>query len=291
MIKNIRKWFRHTSSKELLLYFLILVLVVVGLIGFLHANRVNKKEKQLEAQEFQLRDSLEVYGRLHSVDSLLLRGDYREAIEDYKSLLADRFAVGFDVVGDHLKIARHLLEVSELKSDSLSGDSTVDTLIVDRQATPEEVRLYDSLTFALTKTRWQVENLRKQLTSSTQGQYLTFSSSKGTTVHYVGDVRNNQAHGKGVALLNSGSRYEGEWKKNQRDGYGTFYWADGEYYEGNYKNDKRHGQGTYYWTNGEKFIGQWENDQRNGRGIFHGEEGDVIAKGIWKNDELVEMDK
>ena len=69
------------------------------------------------------------------------------------------------------------------------------------------------------------------------------------------------------------------------------YWPDGEYYEGSYLNDERSGIGTYTWPNGDKFIGEWARDMRNGEGIFYNKKGEVIAKGSWKNDELVSVSK
>ena len=160
-----------------------------------------------------------------------------------------------------------------------------------QDVTSEEIKQFDSLNFALDKAHMQVKYLENQLKENTSGAYLTFSTSKGKQAHYVGQVKNKMAQGHGVALLNTGSRYEGEWKSNLRHGQGTFYWPDGQYYEGQYKDDRRHGLGTYHWTNGQKFTGYWENDQRNGEGTFYGEEGEVVAKGIWKDDELVKVDK
>ena len=72
---------------------------------------------------------------------------------------------------------------------------------------------------------------------------------------------------------------------------GSFYWPDGEHYEGTYRNDRRTGQGTYIWPTGEKFVGEWENDERNGEGVFYGPEGNVVARGTWKDDELVEVEE
>ena len=152
----------------------------------------------------------------------------------------------------------------------------------------EDPRKVDSVLFVLKKSRMKIQNLQRQLEQKAAGEYLTFQSSKGSKVHYVGQVKNNKAHGEGLALLETGSRYEGDWKENQRHGEGAFYWPDGEYYIGEYKNDKREGRGTYYWPNGEKYVGEWADDKRNGKGSFYNEEGEIITSGIWQNDELVQ---
>jgi hypothetical protein len=148
----------------------------------------------------------------------------------------------------------------------------------------------DSLSFALKKARVQLACMRKQLAEKSFGEYLTFTNSKGSQMHYVGQVKHGKANGYGVALLNTGSRYVGNWKDNQRSGEGTYYWADGEYYQGSYKNDRRHGEGTYFWPNGEKYVGHWKDDQRSGEGTFYGKDGNVIADGIWKDDKLAVLD-
>ena len=132
-----------------------------------------------------------------------------------------------------------------------------------------------------------MSRLRRQLHQKSFGEYLTFTNSKGSQIHYVGKVKGGKANGHGVAILNTGSRYVGEWKDNQRHGYGTFYWKDGEFYEGQYKNDKRSGQGTYYWPNGEKYVGQWKDDQRSGKGAFYSKDGKLMASGVWEDDKMI----
>ena len=156
-----------------------------------------------------------------------------------------------------------------------------------RLATPNEVRQYDSLIFALKKTNIQLENIKKQYTKKSFGQYLTFKSGKGTSIHYVGEVKNGKANGNGIALLSSGSRYEGNWKDNLWHGKGSFFWPDGDKYVGDYKENKRTGKGTYYWHNGDKYVGEWKNDKRDGEGTFYNNDGKIVI-GIWSLDELVE---
>jgi len=133
--------------------------------------------------------------------------------------------------------------------------------------------------------------MRNKLRNKAIGEYLTFSNTKGSQMHYVGQVKNGKANGFGVALLNTGSRYQGAWRNNQRHGDGSFYWADGQYYIGSYSNDLRNGQGTYYWPNGEKYVGQWKDDKRNGEGVFYGKDGAIITSGIWKNDKLADKNQ
>ena len=137
----------------------------------------------------------------------------------------------------------------------------------------------------------QLKSIKQQMITKNFGEYITFKSSKGNRLHYVGQVKNKKANGYGIAILDSGSRYEGDWKDNKRHGEGVFYWIDGQHYEGSYVDDLRSGKGTYYWINGEKYVGQWENDMRNGSGTFYGKDGNILTKGVWENDELMSEDK
>jgi len=241
----------------------------------------------------QNKSSLEVNFKqeIESIDSILLNGNYREAINAYKnlpqdSLYEDELTIRIDLSNKLLRLSNR----NEVKSDT-ANTNTIDTLTTFRFATPDEVRQYDSLMFALDKAKAQIGSLNRQLEQRTKGSYLSFATKKGNTVHYVGQVKNEKANGRGVALYNTGSRYEGYWENNLKHGTGTFYWPDGEYYEGEYVEDQRHGKGTYYWPNGEKYVGGWANDERSGNGIFFGEDGAVVAQGVWKGDELVEVSK
>lgn len=224
---------------------------------------------------------------LLALDSLLLDGDYEAALKAYQGESQDAF------VTTRIAIARKLIrqkqEILDIRAvrDSVSIDST----IVSISATPFEVRQYDSISFALQKAQLQIEKLNGQLKQRSFGEYLEFKSQKGNTIYYVGQIKKGKANGKGVALFNTGSRYTGEWKDNMRHGEGSFYWPDGQYYIGEYVNNNREGKGTYYWPNGEKFVGDWKKDQRSGQGSFYSSEGEIVASGIWEDDELVKVNK
>ena len=248
--------------------------------------QVNKKIQVMENPNFFHQPLV-----LEAIDSLLLTGGYAEAISAYQKQ-ADQVDNGqfFRALQMRINLARQLMDKDKKRVEDKDTSSTT-IVTITQDVTPEEIRRLDSLNFALDKAYMRIKYLEGQWEQNTNGAYLTFKTSKGIQVHYVGQVKNKMAQGQGVALLSTGSRYEGEWKKNLRHGQGTFYWPDGQYYEGRYKDDKRHGLGTYHWTNGEKFIGYWENDQRNGEGTFYGEEGEILAKGTWKDDELVKVDE
>ena len=283
-------------SSKIITFAAVALSSVLAIFYFLKAKKLDSILRDRQEQVSYLLSHETQLETLLSIDSLVFSGDYEEALSAYEEQLGHNME-GDDRTLVSLRVAllKNMIAMQENTAlEELEGaedDNQRDTLDLIRVAQPMEVRKYDSLSFALEKTKLQVRNLQLQLRQKSSGEYLTFTSSKGAHVYYVGQVKNDMANGKGVALLKSGSRYEGDWKNNERHGNGTFYWPDGQVYKGSYREDRREGQGTYYWPNGEKYIGAWENDQRNGEGTFYDNEGKVMANGIWKNDKLAEKSK
>ena len=271
--------------------------VIVGIIAIYLFFQVKALNNKLEANQ-QTIDFTEkqnrIYQSISSADSLLVESNYQEALNRYETQLTSGSEMQKRLITQRIKLTKQLIQQHAIRSINKIDTATqlrADTVEISREATPAELRQYDSMNFALAKAQAHIENLKLQLKQQHAGTYLTFTTTKGSKAHYVGEVKNGRAHGEGIGLLKSGSRYEGEWENNMRHGKGSFYWPDGEYYIGEYKNDKRHGQGTYYWTNGEKYVGGWANDQRSGHGTFLSKDGEIVAQGIWKEDKLKEVAK
>ncbi|WP_343768339.1 hypothetical protein [Gangjinia marincola] len=219
------------------------------------------------------------------VDSLFFNGNYKEAAQLARELKQGQHFSNDNSLALRIRMANSLMKMGGANSSlrdrfNENGDSISDSLKIKTQE--------DSLINLLKDSRIEVARLKQRLRKNPASDYLSFKTSKGTLLHYVGAVENEQANGFGIALLETGSRYEGQWKNNQRHGYGKFFWDDGEQYEGEYKNDKREGLGTYYWDNGEKYVGEWKDDRRNGEGKFYNRRGKLKTSGIWKDDKLVE---
>jgi len=279
----------QTNKTKVALYILLGISTAVALYFFWQTQSI---QKDFEAyREVNAQDSADILiEELKTIDSLLFEGNYEEAASLYEQKL--------NHVPDTLKngLTNRLAFLDQFKKYKRQataarndvGKTKQDSINLPVEMPLEDTRKIDSILFVLKKSRLKIQNLQRQLEQKSAGEYLTFESSKGSKVHYVGQVKNNKAHGKGIALLETGSRYEGNWKENQRHGEGAFYWPDGEYYIGEYKNDKREGTGKYFWPNGEKYVGQWVDDKRNGKGTFYNEEGEIITSGIWQNDELVQ---
>ncbi|MFN3137256.1 MAG: MORN repeat-containing protein [Allomuricauda sp.] len=274
-------------------FFILLAVLAVGTVFFVAKSLKLKKELALTKEQNQtLTKKLESHEELAKIDSLLLEGDYEGAIASYKTNLQTAGKENNMVIPLRIALAEKLRN-KDISLNMAVVDETKkqDSLPVSRWSEETAIRKYDSLNFSLEKTKVQLARLKKQLQQKSYGEYLTFTSQKGNQLHYIGQVKNGKAHGFGVALLETGSRYEGEWKNNQRHGEGTFYWPDGEYYVGTYQNDKRSGYGTYYWPNGEKYTGQWKDDKRSGTGKFYDAEGEIVAGGEWSDDKLVEVNE
>lgn len=252
----------------------------------------SKQSKQLKDQQVvieQLQKEISAQESLLETDSLLVQGHYQDALKQYESHENDSIRDGEFGLGLRMAIAKKFLEYEDNLALKVSMASDFqDTLDIAENTMPNpKIDQLDSLNFVLSKTKMQLAKMKRQLYQKSFGEYLTFTNSKGSQVHYVGQVEQGRANGYGVAILNTGSRYVGEWKNNQRHGQGTFYWKDGEYYEGNYVGDKRNGQGTYFWPNGEKYIGQWKDDRRSGKGAFFGKDGKLMTKGVWEDDKMI----
>ncbi len=268
---------------------------LLAIYGLFRANNLKQRLDVAETKTAELATELSVQEELRKIDSLLASGEYQAAITASNSQLNNKDLQDISGVQLRMDIAEKLLQLKTAKNplqDSIRAKDSLDSIQAARfSGFSRELQQYDSLSFALEKTKVQLANVRRQMQKKSFGEYLTFTNQKGSIMHYVGEVKHKKANGYGIALLNTGSRYEGEWKDNQRHGYGSFYWADGEYYVGNYVNDLRNGEGTYNWPNGEKYVGQWKDDRRNGNGIFYGADGDIVTQGTWENDKLVKENK
>ena len=274
---------------------LSLILAVGSAIYF--GIKSNDLESQLQAnKEFlsEMDGRMTAQRELSRIDAMLIEGDYKEALQAYEERFEEEEIQDGQSIEMRVALIKELLRLryeNQLASMQAAQLEEIDSIQADGLEAAKDIMLADSLSFALEKAKVQLNCLKKQLKEKSFGEYLTFTNSKGSKMHYVGQVKNGKANGYGVALLSTGSRYEGLWKDNMRHGEGTYYWSDGQFYVGQYENDKRNGHGTYYWPNGEKYAGHWENDERDGKGTFYGKDGEVVAAGTWDDDKLEETAK
>ena len=99
---------------------------------------------------------------------------------------------------------------------------------------------------------------------------------------YEGEWKNNLLHGIGIESWADGSHYEGQYRDDLKHGKGKISWADGFRYEGKWKNDHPHGLGIKTLPDGKIFEGKFKNGKAHGYGYLKSSEGEIINKGIWK---------
>jgi len=295
----------------LVTYALLAVAIFASVFFFIRSTEL---QKELDATRSEVKSEYEsyrttLYNQLIALDTLISKGNYGDAHLTYGGLLSELQVEGkFSKVVDSQTGFIHDMEdmrerlsffegeepLVELTEEITAKEQQIDSLseLLTLQKRMQGDQL-DSLSFALEKAQTRARSLTDQLgtRSKSNREYLKFNNSEGVEIHYVGEVKDNKAQGKGVALYSTGCRYEGEWEDNQRHGEGVFFWPDGEHYKGKFYLDERNGQGEYYWPNGEMFSGEWKDDKRNGKGIFYGKNGETVVSGTWQNNELIDKNK
>ena len=125
-----------------------------------------------------------------------------------------------------------------------------------------------------------------QVTDIVKG-VLQITNFDGAEIDYIGEVKNNKAHGFGFAVFEKRGFYEGQWTNNRRNGEGVYYWQNGDVYEGHYLNGLRTGYGVYTFASGEIYKGYWKDNLRHGEGILYNKRGKIVSNGSWVKDEVV----
>jgi hypothetical protein len=272
----------------------ILAIVFLILTVLLYLRTENLEEKFEKSSGNSSTDTiLNTDLKLKTIDSFLKLGNYKEASAYIKSISDEQNFQPDDEYQLKSKLIREILTLRKSNKAFAEKETTskqsYDSVM---EIKSDEI---DSLKLALVNAEVdkyyleeKIEKITAEKSRKSFGEYLTFKTTKGKSLHYIGEVKNGLANGYGIAILETGSRYVGEWKDNMRHGNGEFYWDDGESYKGNYVNDLREGYGVYIFETGEKYVGQWKKDMRDGVGKFYGEDGKLLAEGVWEKDELID---
>ncbi|MGB5685814.1 MAG: hypothetical protein WBM35_08385 [Candidatus Electrothrix sp.] len=145
------------------------------------------------------------------------------------------------------------------------------------------------------------------------GECLAIVSSGKGKFKYIGQLKDNDLHGKGILTWPDGNEYSGDWIEGKRHGSGKFVWKNGTQYIGDWRDDKSTGKGTYTWidrdekkyigdmkedkfhgngvmfyTSGDKYSGSWSNGKRHGKGTYTFQDG-TTYKGIWENGQRIQI--
>ena len=102
-------------------------------------------------------------------------------------------------------------------------------------------------------------------------------------VKYIGEWKNNKAHGKGKLFFPGNEKYYGWHKNNKKHGIGINLYEKGGIYFGQWIENKREGFGFIYWG-GVKYTGFFKNDRPNGWGIMQRNNKIVEAEWAWDKD-------
>ena len=92
---------------------------------------------------------------------------------------------------------------------------------------------------------------------------------------YVGELKNDKRHGKGIMYYKNGDIYEGEYYNDVKEGKGIYYHSNGDRYEGDYKNGRLEGKGIYYYNNGDREMGDYCEGEKVGKHVTLSANGDV----------------
>lgn len=279
------------------LFFLSLVLFALLLTYLLNKHYSNKKTNKISELEENYKVQLgknETLLEILQIDGKAFKSqNLKEAISEYKSLKTDNIDEDLRELLDD-RIENLNTQLNNISKNTQSRENLISSLnrrISENRALQEELNAndLDSQNQLLDKNN-TIDSLknalvlaRNKLERKENVQVLSFTNQNGNLIRYLGEVKNNKAHGGGIGIWDTGSVYTGDWKDNKRHGQGVFEWADGQKYEGNFENDIRTGYGKYYWPSGEKYIGEFENNQINGEGVLYDLDGKIEYEGAWKN--------
>lgn len=281
---------------------IILAAIIGGLILALvlvYQNRRrlaadNERLRAVVAQSPPREGPCDSIAGLSNADGLLFAGHYQQALEIYRQLLQTAQPAATNMLESRIDYATYRIAQRQHNLELDTGFRTVSQPVIDslnllrRQHDSlhrASAKLTDSLNRRITELGRQIRDRNRALERKAQMQVLVVNNPDGATIHYLGETKNNKAHGFGTGIWeHSGGVYKGEWADNQRHGQGTYTWSDGERYEGEFNRDKREGTGIYNWPSGERYEGTWKNNKRNGRGILYDPDGNISYDGLWEDD-------
>src|SRR5215203_2913220 len=88
---------------------------------------------------------------------------------------------------------------------------------------------------------------------TTTGRIESLKDGWGTSVDYVGEIKNGQPSGIGVAIYSNdfALRYAGNFLNGLYNGKGALLFKDGTFLSGDWKNGKLNGKGSYLSKEGD----------------------------------------
>ncbi|MGM0478484.1 MAG: hypothetical protein ACQERC_04605 [Bacteroidota bacterium] len=290
-----------SRTKRWFIGYLILSILFFSALFFFDGNEEDQMKEALELAESevqQLGDTVGMYETVLSTTGHTDLSDLDQLRSDIDQLRNREGlnTVQLDYLNNYSRLLTSVRDSIELVRD-YEGDYE-ENLLALRRENKKMARERDSLEEnwrekkmnlqnRLRNIQRKLDNKKEQLEQKENVQVITFESSKGKKVHYLGETENGKANGGGIGIWSTGGMYQGDWKDNERHGEGRYEWSNNHVYEGEFQNDVRVGEGTYYWPSGERYEGEWSNDRRNGKGTLYNKDGNIQYEGQWKNDEVV----
>lgn len=198
--------------------------------------------------------------------------------EKYTFLLAKYKADSLMIAEQYDQALLKFIEIDSQYQDQIDLEA-ITALINTKRAEHETFLAFQTKTVDHTLPDHQVTNIVKGVL-----QIINFD---GAEIDYIGEVKDNKAHGFGFAVFEKKGFYKGEWANNKLSGEGVYYWQNGDVYEGHYLDGFRTGYGVYTFATGDVYKGYWKDNLRHGEGILYNERGKVISNGPWIKDEAV----
>ena len=121
--------------------------------------------------------------------------------------------------------------------------------------------------------------------AQTTGRLENLKDASGTTYNYVGEIKNKQPNGVGVAIYNNGTiiRYAGNFVDGQFNGKGVEFFSNGTFLSGEWRNGKLNGKGASLNKDGDIYVGEFVDGKKEGRGRFVYNDKSILC-GNLKND-------
>lgn len=290
------------KTRWIFIAYVIISLIAFASILFFNKGTKNKVKDELSSVEFDLKSEQQknqAYAEIlalnamenevninaleTNIHSLLERSNLTD---DQEAFLKSQLGL-IQTIKDSVLMMRQGDQLLQDSIVQLKNKSTMLLAALDSVQQTNRLKRKE-LQKELRQLRSVVDLKSDQLKRQHKVKVISFMSSKGKKVHYLGEVVNEQANGGGIGIWSTGGMYQGDWENNQRHGEGRYVWSNEHVYEGEFKNDVREGEGTYYWPSGERYEGEWSNDRRSGQGTLYDKDGNIQYQGEWKNDKVVD---
>ena len=121
----------------------------------------------------------------------------------------------------------------------------------------------------------------------TTGKITGIKDSWGESITYVGEMKNNQPNGLGIATYNNGHalKYAGNFVNGLYSGKGTMLFNDGAFLTGDWKNGRLNGKGANLTASGNLYVGLFFDGKKEGKGNLLYSDNSIL-QGEWKTDQF-----